>query len=98
VGGIINGEDKSEELAAKAKALGGFGEADFEILPGWVGAYRFDQADPNTDAGGDLRRAHTVTSRNQIQNHLFLIVEYQQRIEADDSRPHDLQGQIRLIY
>jgi hypothetical protein len=98
VGGIINGQDKTEELAAKAKALGGFAEADVEIVPGWVGAYRFDQVDPNTDVGGDLRRAHTLTSRNQVLTNLFLIVEYQQRIEADDSRPHDLQGQIRFTY
>lgn len=98
VGGLVSGKDKSTEPGFESvKSLGGYVEANVEIVPHWIGVYRFDQADPNTDAGGDLRRAHTLSTSAQVLDNLFLVLEYQQRLEGG-GKPHDILGRIRFVY
>jgi len=98
VGGIVGGTDKSDEPGFDSvNMFGGYAEANVEIRPHWIGVYRFDQADPNTDLGGDLRRAHTISTSAQVLDNMFFVLEYQQRYE-DDTRPHDILGRIRIVY
>ncbi len=98
VGGLVSGKDKSSEPGVgSVKMLGGYGEINVEIVPHWIGVYRFDQADPNTDVGGDLRRAHTFSTSAQILDNMFLVLEYQQRMEGG-LKPHDILGRIRFVY
>ncbi len=58
-------------------------EAVVTLTKRWIGAYRFDVFDPDTDADDDAVRAHTVSTTFQADDHLYLTAEYQRSSEPE---------------
>jgi hypothetical protein len=96
--GVVSGDDQADQLDGNSiRSLGGYGEANFEVMPHWIVVYRFDQLDPNTDASGDLARAHTLSSTCQLQDFLFLTAEYRE-VDFAGAKSHDIIGRVRWVY
>ena len=98
VAGAALGWDRSPVRPAEVRFGGFFTEVDAQLMPAWIGVYRFDRVDPNRDEAGDATFAHTVSTTVRVDDHLYLTGEFQRRRLVDADRPWAIIANARFVF
>jgi hypothetical protein len=98
VAGAALGWDRSPVRSAEVRFGGFFTEVDAQLMPAWIGVYRFDRVDPNRDEAGDATFAHTVSTTVRVDDHLYLTGEFQRRRLVDADRPWAIIANARFVF
>jgi hypothetical protein len=91
------GQDSSAQLGRIVKNHGVFAELDLTLLSNLVGVYRWEAVTPDQDDDAGVLHANVLSSTCQIEDNLFLTLEYQEAGTATQ-KSHSIVGLVRIIY